>query len=230
MKKIIGFLLVTMATTGVFAEKVAVITKTQGDVLLRKAETPTYDQSVTVGTPLEKYDQIKVNDGFTVMMLLDNRSQLKLRENTEVAITLVENASGTDYRVRLDYGQTLTNYQSLAGTGFLITTPTSVVSVKGTSFWTITDPDIGDEVIVLDGAVEVTNNLTGATTTGSKGQSIRSTPDGRIQTAPTEIGTIPKDPEDLGKAKGKRSTLGIVFYLSVISIILLASHFHYGTL
>lgn len=230
MKKIIGFLLFTLAITGVFAEKVAVITKARGDVLLRKSETPNYDQSVTIGTPVEKYDQIKVNDGFAVMMLLDNQSQFKLRENTEVAITIVENPSGTDYRVRLDYGQTFTNYRSLPGTGFYITTPTSVLSIKGTSFWTICDPEAGDEVIVLDGVVEVVNNYTGATSTAATGQTVHSTPDGNIRSEPTGEGTIPKDPEDRSDANEKESKLGLVFYLSLVMVILFASHYHYGTI
>ncbi len=196
MRKFAAFLLLTLIATGAFAEKVAVISKAKGDVLLRKADTPDYHQSVTMGTLLENNDQIKVNDGFAVMLLLDDQSQFKLLENTEVAITMVEDLSGAAYHIRLDYGQTLTNYSTVAGSGFYIHTPTSVVSVKGTSFWTISDPETGDNVIVLDGVVDVVNNLTGETSTALAGQSVRSTPDGNIRSAPTVEGSIPQDPED----------------------------------
>jgi len=230
MKNIVGLLLITLAATVVFAENVAVITKARGDVLLRKADTPNYSQSVTVGTPIEKYDQIKVSDGFAIMLLLDNQSQFKLRENTEVAITMVENPNGTDYRVRLDYGQALTKFQTVPGTGFYITTPTSVVSVKGTSFWTVTHPEAGDNVIVLDGVVEVMNLQSRVTSTASEGQTIRSLPDGTIQSAPTVPGTIPKDPGISEGTDGTRSKLGLAMYISLFTVILLASYFHYGTL
>lgn len=224
MRKIVTLLLLGLIATGVFAEKVAVISKARGDVLLRKVDTPAYNQSVTIGTLLEKYDQIKVNDGFAVMLLLDDQSQFKLRENTEVAITMVENVSGTDYRIRLDYGQALTKFRTIPGTGFYITTPTSVVSVKGTSFWTISDPETGDNVIVLDGVVDVVNNLSGATSTASAGQSVRSTPDGKIQTAPTIEGTIPQDPEESSEVmEEKHSKRDMGFILGLVMVILFAA-------
>jgi len=181
---------------GVYAEKVAVISKVQGDVLLQKAEALEYNTAVTVGTILDNNDQIKVNDGFAVMLLLDDKSQVKLRENTEVAIGLVEDLSGTGYHVRLEYGQALTKYAKGADFEFQLHTPTSVASIKGTEFWTIIGPDGNDMVIVLEGIVDVMNTLTGMIASAMAGETVNSSTDGYIESGETDEGSIPEDPED----------------------------------
>lgn len=201
MRKFATILLSALFTVGAFADKVAVVSKVQGDVLLQKAESMDYDQAVTMGTILENNDQIKVNDGFAVMLLLDDKSQVKLRENTEVAITMVEDLSGSGYHVRLDYGQALTKYATGAGFDFQLHTPTSVASIKGTEFWTISDPEIGDNVIVLEGVVDVMNNLTGMISTAGAGETVSSGTDGYIQTDKTDPASVPEDPEDVGGAE-----------------------------
>ncbi len=223
MRRIVTLLVSTLIATTVFADKVAVISKVKGEVFLRKVDSPIYNPSVTMGTLIEKYDQIKVDNGFAVMLLLDERSQIKLRKNTEVAITIVEEQNGEDYRIRLDYGQTLTNFRTRPGAGFHLTTPTSVVSVKGTSFWTNTNPETGDDVIVLEGVVEVRNNMSGSTTTASAGQTVRSAPDGNISVAPTVKADIPEDPEADSKVmneKDPKRDLG--FVVGLVMVILVA--------
>ena len=197
MKRIVTLLVFALVlASGVYAEKVAVISKVQGDVLIQKAEDFDYNTPVTMGMILENNDQIKVNDGFAVMLLLDDKSQVKLRENSEVAIALVEDIGGTGYHVRLEYGQALTKYEKGADFGFQLHTPTSVASIKGTAFWTITDPETGDQVIVTEGQVDVMNNLTGMISTAGPGQTVNSSTDGYIETGDTDEGSIPQDPEE----------------------------------
>ena len=197
MKRIVTILLpILLLAVSLQAEKVAIISKVQGDVLLQKAADMDYDTPVTIGTILENNDQIKVNDGFAVMLLLDDKSQVKLRENTEVGISMVDDLSGTGYHVRLDYGQALTKYAKGADFEFQLHTPTSVASIKGTEFWTITNPETGDEVIILEGQVDVMNNLTGMITSGGPGETVTSSTDGYIESGETQDGTIPEDPEE----------------------------------
>ena len=43
-------------------------------------------------------------------------------------------------------------------TDFVIQTPTSVASVKGTDFWLITNPETGDQIIGIEGIIGLTNN------------------------------------------------------------------------
>ena len=196
MKKFVTLLIFALVLVGgVYADKVAVISKVQGDVLIQKAEDFDYDTPVTMGMILDNNDQIKVNDGFAVMLLLDDKSQVKLRENSEVGITMVEDIGGPGYHVRLEYGQALTKYEKGAEFGFQLHTPTSVASIKGTEFWTVSDPETGDQIIVTEGQVDVMNTLTGMISTAGPGETVSSTTDGYIQTSETEEGTIPEDPE-----------------------------------
>ncbi|MEA3286320.1 MAG: FecR family protein [Candidatus Marinimicrobia bacterium] len=197
MKNFATILIVCVLFAGALqAEKVAVVSKVQGDVLLQKAADLEYNRTVTMGTILDNNDQIKVNDGFAVILLLDDKSQVKLRENTEVAIGLVEDLSGSGYHVRLDYGQALTKYAKGADFEFQLHTPTSVASIKGTEFWTITDPETGDQVIVIEGEVDVMNNFTGMMSTAGAGETVTSGTDGYIESGETQDGTIPEDPEE----------------------------------
>ncbi len=65
-------------------------------------------------------------------------------------------------------------------TDFVIQTPTSVASVKGTDFWLITDPAEGDLIIGLEGIVGLTNSETGEEIDVTEGLSGISTPDGDL--------------------------------------------------
>lgn len=196
MKNFVTILLFAQfMVVGLYADKVAVISKVQGDVLLQKAADLDYNTPVTMGTILDNNDQLKVNDGFAVILLLDDKSQVKLRENTEVAINMVEDLSGAGYHIRLEYGQALTKYSKGADFEFQLHTPTSVASIKGTAFWTISDPETGDQIIVTEGSVDVMNNLTGMISTAGPGETVSSSTDGYIETGATEEGSIPEDPE-----------------------------------
>ncbi len=91
---------------------------------------------------------------------------------------------------------------------FVIQTPTSVASVKGTDFWMITDPVDGDLVIGLEGMVSLTNNETGSEVDVTEGTSGISTPDGDLAVEETEESSIPDDPTDQG---GQQSEIKIYF-------------------
>ncbi len=180
-----------------YAEKLAVVTKTQGEVLIQKPTDLDYMPGVSVGTVLEENDQLKVGaDGFAVLLLLDDKSQVKLRPNTEVMVSVAEDLMGTRLTFRVEEGQVRTQFDNGADFEFQIATPTSVASVKGTDWWTITDPNTGDMVIVLEGLVDVMNNLTGMITTGGAGETVNSGMDGTVENVPTDESTIPQDPED----------------------------------
>ncbi len=190
---VLGLILVPFAQ----ADKLAVVSKVQGDVQIQKAADLIYSPGVTMGTILEENDMLKVGDeSFAVLLLLDDKSQVKLRPNTEIAVNVAEDLMGTRLTVRLDGGQVRTQYDPSSDFEFQIATPTSVASVKGTDWWTITDPNTGDQIIVLEGLVDVMNNLTGMITSAGAGETVNSTVDGTVETVPTEEGDVPQDPED----------------------------------
>ena len=78
---------------------------------------------------------------------------------------------------------------------FVIQTPTSVASVKGTDFWLISD-DSGDQVIGIEGLVSLVNTETGLEVSVSSGMTGVSTPDGQVGISETDMANIPEDPGD----------------------------------
>ena len=181
----------------VFAEKLAIVTKSSGEVLLMKADSLDYSPNITMGTILEANDKIKVGaDGYAVLVLFDDKSQVKLRPNTELALNVTEDVMGQKFIVQLDYGKVLSRYKGGPEMGFQVQTPTSVASVKGTEFWTLSDPNGTDRVVVTEGFVNVENNVSGAITTAQAGETVTSTGTGGILNSPTMEGETPPDPED----------------------------------
>ena len=81
-------------------------------------------------------------------------------------------------------------------TDFVIQTPTSVASVKGTDFWLVSDPETGDQIIGIEGIVGLVNNETGQEIDVSEGMSGLSTPDGNVGLTETDPSSIPEDPSD----------------------------------
>lgn len=181
----------------VFAEKLAMVTKSSGEVLLLKADALDYSPSVKMGTILEANDKIKVGaDGYAVLVLFDDKSQVKLRPNTELALNVTEDVMGQKFIVQLDYGKVLSRYKGGPDMGFQVQTPTSVASVKGTEFWTLSDPNGTDRVVVTEGFVNVENNVSGAITTAQAGETVTSTGTGGVLNSPTMEGETPTDPEE----------------------------------
>ena len=79
---------------------------------------------------------------------------------------------------------------------FVIQTPTSVASVKGTDFWMLVDELLGDQIIGLEGQVSLVNSETGQEVLVSTGMTGISTPDGQVGMSQTDQSSIPEDPSD----------------------------------
>jgi len=185
-----------LAFSTAFGEKLAVVTKFKGEVLLKKAGEVEYSPSVQQGTILEQGDYLKTGDGYAVLFLFDDKSQVKLRPKTELGLQLLTDSTGSTMRVKLEYGKVLSAYNKNASFGFQVSTPTSVASVKGTRFWTSSSPNGVDRVVVLEGTVNVLNNFTGRVTTANAGETAISTSTGGLLTTPTTEDEIPADPEE----------------------------------
>ncbi len=180
----------------VFADKLAVITKVSGDVALLKSGETDFTPGVTMGTIMEQNDKLKVGEGYAVLVLLDDKSQVKLRPNTEISLSLEEQVLGNTFTVHLDFGKALSRYKGGPQMGFQVQTPTSVASVKGTEFWTLSDPNGTDRVVVTEGFVNVENTVSGAITSAQAGETVTSTSTGGVLNSPTMEGETPEDPEE----------------------------------
>lgn len=137
-------------------------------------------------------------DGFAVAMYLDDKTTVKVRENSEFLIGGVRTEKGINKRVSISYGTMMADVSKQKGKEFIVATPTSVASVKGTEIVVVSDPVLGDLFITLVGTIVVTNSTSGDTTSVSAGQSANSTPDGSLDVSQTNEGDIPDFDEDTG--------------------------------
>ena len=177
------------------ANKIAVATKVKGLVELMPTGKKLFSK-LKAGTILADGDKIRTGtSGFAAIIFIDDKSTLKLKGNSEAVITGQRTAASISKKINMDSG-TIRATIKKQNSSFVIQTPTSVASVKGTDFWLLTDPDKGDQVIGLEGIVSLKNIDTGQDVDVVQGMSGISTPDGDIGVEETEASSIPSDPSD----------------------------------
>jgi len=178
--------------------KIAVATKVKGLVELMPSGEKLFTK-LKAGTILADGDKIRTGtSGFAAIIFIDDKSTLKLKGNSEAVITGQRTAASISKKINMDSG-TIRATIKKQNTSFVIQTPTSVASVKGTDFWLLTDPDKGDQVIGLEGIVGLKNIETGQDVDVVKGMSGISTPDGDIGIEETVASSIPIDPSDVSE-------------------------------
>jgi len=180
------------------ANKIAVVTKVKGLVEIMPTGKKLFSK-LKAGSILADGDKIRTGtSGFTAIIFIDDKSTLKLKGNSEAVITGQRTAASISKKINMDSG-TIRATIKKQNSSFVIQTPTSVASVKGTDFWLLTDPDKGDQVIGLEGIVSLKNIDTGQDVDVVQGMSGISTPDGDIGVEETEASSIPTDPSDLSE-------------------------------
>ncbi len=189
MKKII---LSLISASFLFAGgAIGVSIKVKGDVVLVSKEE-SQPQKLIPGKPLHDRDVIRTGEGgFAASMYLDDRTIIKITENTEYVIGGTRTPEGIDKSVAMNYGTLHASVAKQEGKEFLISTPTSVASVKGTDFTVISDPEFGDSFLIFTGVVEVTNSVTGEVSEVNEGETAVSTPDGELDVEETVVEDIP---------------------------------------
>ena len=195
-KKINYILLVCVLNLSVaFANKIAVATKIKGLVEIMPVGKKDYTK-LKPGTILSDGDKIRTGSkGFAAIIFIDDKSTLKLKEDSEAVITGQRSAASISKKINMDSG-TVRATVTKQNTDFVIQTPTSVASVKGTDFWLITNPETGDQIIGIEGIIGLTNNETGQEVDVTEGMSGISTPDGNIGLEVTDQSSIPDDPSE----------------------------------
>ena len=179
----------------VFANKIAVATKIKGMVEIMPVGKKDF-ANLNPGTILSDGDKIRTGSkGFAAIIFIDDKSTLKLKENSEAVITGQRSAASISKKINMDVG-TVRATITKQNTDFVIQTPTSVASVKGTDFWLVTDPENGDQIIGIEGIVGLTNIETGQEVDVSEGMSGISTPDGNLGLEETDQSSIPDDPDE----------------------------------
>ena len=193
--KCLNIIILIIFISSIQANKVAVTTKVKGLVEIMPVGKDDFS-NLKPGTILADGDKIRTGtSGFTAIIFIDDKSTLKLKENSEVVINGQRSARNIAKKINMDIG-TIRATVNKQNSNFVIQTPTSVASVKGTDFWMITNPVDGDLVIGLEGVISLTNNETGSEVDVTEGTSGISTPEGNVVVEETEESSIPDDPTD----------------------------------
>lgn len=108
-------------------------------------------------------DQIKTLRRAKVTLNFDDgRSRIRMEERSfvEISTQVEEEEPNENIRViKLFFGGVWARIQKLSGTYLFVTTPKTVIGVKGTEFTVLHDPDLSvDSIYVQDGIVEVTTS------------------------------------------------------------------------
>ena len=190
-------------------EKIAIVTKIIGKAeYIREKNAP---KNLKRGFIIESGDEIATQKGaFVAIVFIDDRSALKIREKSKIALNGKKGAKKISKRINLNSGTI--RAQVKTGKDFLVQTSVSVASVKGTDFWVISDDKIGDSIIGLEGLVTLSNRISGEKIDIKPGITGISSNDGSLQTFRSDPKNTPKD---LFENPGQNNKLEIIFKDSI---------------
>ncbi|NQV37800.1 MAG: FecR domain-containing protein [Candidatus Marinimicrobia bacterium] len=193
IKKILFIIISLFIFSMVQADTVARVIKTTGDVLVKSTGQEDFATAVTPGMAINNGDHLKVGEtGFAVLIYLDDKSVLKVRENSEFQFVETENTRTVDMKYGTIYNQVAKEGRDKA---YRVQTPTSVASVKGTEFWALVSMSGIDQFMGTEGLFEVLNQISGQVVQVAAGQTAISNSLGNLMNAPTNPGALPEDPD-----------------------------------
>ena len=192
-RKYVIILLLFAISTNIKADVIARLVKAEGRVLFKRLGMNTFSEQAKTGSAIRNGDQIKVRENsFAAIIYLDDRSILKVRENTTFSFMDTRNSRTVD----LVHGTLLNDIKKEGRTkDFRIQTPVSVASVKGTEFAAIVSQSGVDQFICKEGLFEVLNMVSGESVSVATGQKAVSNATGNLVQAPASPGEYPPDPE-----------------------------------
>lgn len=151
-RMIILCILVALAYTLMAADSVALLSASKGKVdISRDAKAIKFKN----GELLKNNDELRTGgESFAAYKYIDGSSTIKVFSNSLVRITANRSGKTLSKKVVVDKGSVFTSVKPKTG-AFMVQTPTTVASVKGTGFLTkLTDK--GESMfIVTDGEVEI---------------------------------------------------------------------------
>ena len=198
-------------------DRIAIVTKVIGSVNYTRGNDAS--KLLKKGHIFESGDVIRTEKGgFAALIFIDDKSALKIKENSELIISGKRTARAIAKEINLDSGTIRAQVGKQKRGNFVIRTSVSVASVKGTDFWIISDQKVGDSVIGLEGIVSLLNQISGETLDVTSGFTGLSSMDGSLQSFKTDPKTIPEDPVgsagdskkliiEFQDASGKKKTL-----------------------
>ena len=187
------FFISALLSTHLEGQVIARLVKAEGRVHFKRLGMSTFSEQGRPGAPIKNGDEIKVGEkSFAAVIYLDDRSILKVRENTKFSFMDTRNSRTVD----LAHGTLLNDIKKEGRKkDFRIQTPVSVASVKGTEFAAIVSQSGVDQFICKEGLFEVLNMISGEIVNVSTGQKAVSNATGDLVQAPASPGEYPPDPE-----------------------------------
>ena len=196
-------ILISMLSFLFSANAIGMVTKTIGAVEYKNAASGQTKQ-LMLGNFLYNNDQIITKeDGFAIILYVDDKSQVKIQSNTELTIRGAASAGQIAKQINVTNGTIKANVTKQQSSDFTLVSPTSVAAVKGTDFWGIIDENVGDTFCGLSGKVEVTNSATGQMVELLQNTTAVSLKDGSLSVAATQVGDIPQE-QDASNENGEK--------------------------
>ena len=173
---------------------IAVTTKAKGNVNHRAWNSEDYFNLLPAKS-LNDGDHIQTgDDGFGALVYLDDKSMIKIKENTNFDVMGTKNQGQISKRIKINNGIVKASIQTGKIGGFVIETPTSVATVKGTEFWMVTSSE-GDQVFGLEGTIELKNIISGEIIMIGVDETGTSLQTGEINVATTDPSKVPTEDE-----------------------------------
>ena len=193
LRKVTIFFLCLVLTGQLSAqETIARVTKMRGDIRLKNLNKATFSPAKP-GAPIISGDVINVGkESFCMVIFLDDKSVLKIREDTQFQFIDTENTRTLD----IEFGKILSDVKKDKKKNFRVETPVSVASVKGTQFWSVINRMGFDKFYGLEGMVDVFNVVSGQSVVLGPGEMTLSTATGQVLTSPADPEEVPEDPEE----------------------------------
>ena len=185
-------------------EELAIVTKSKGNVDYKKSSSSEFQKTVKSGLELYNDDLLKTGDnGFVMFVYLDDGSLIKVHKNSEVYITGKIQDKNINKRVNAGDGFFRFDVKEQKGDEFTVVTPSSVASVKGTSFWIDCNGENGDQFFGESGSVVIRNRESGEKKQLTKNKVANSLPDGSLKVreiTPQELEMLEKREADVGES------------------------------
>ena len=165
----------------IFSEQsLAIVTKSNGNVSYKNYLKKEFINTLNAGSELFNNDLVRTgSDGFVKFTYLDDGTTIKINKDSELYIRGQVSNKNINKRINMSNGLIKLDVSKQNQDEFVIITPTSVASVKGTSFILDSKED-GDNFYGYEGVVEVLNKESNQVVRLSKNLKIVSKPDGVI--------------------------------------------------
>ena len=143
--------------SNIFCEEIAIITKNKGDVKYKQNSSNVFKNKVRSGLELYNNDLLVTgDDGFVMFAYLDDGSLVKVHKNSGVYVNGDIFNNSIQKQINIDDGFIKFDIKKQNDNEFKIVTPTSVASVKGTTFFL--DASLDQDVFYgFEGIVEIMN-------------------------------------------------------------------------